>query len=122
MKKIFDKTVQKSFAEEFKQYEKLNIQKDLTDILKKNPQLWFYVSGTLGLPIKSQTFSTLTNQQKLNFISLKKALNPGKIQTFLTKKGELFSARHVIERTDLYRKNQAEDLDSSFKWANLSNF
>lgn len=122
MKKIFDKLIQKEFSEQFKQHEKLNIKKEIDRILKKQTKLWLYIAGDLGLSTKNQNFSSLTNQQKLNFIALKDALTPNKFQEFFTKKEELFSEKEIISRVNSYRKNQVRELDASFKWVNISNF
>ena len=72
--KIFNKCCHNVFESERKNLENVDISNTTNEALKKFPDLWFYVTWTLRLPLWHTKFSALTNEQKFNYMALNKAL------------------------------------------------
>lgn len=89
--------------------------------MKAYPSLAFFISGELKLPTSNTRFSELTSEQKINFTALYKALNPTKIQKFLSYK-EANSVNNIINNYEISRKSIIDDLNGTFRWMNVKNF
>ena len=121
MKKIFERSSQMAFSKEWEQYEKMDIQKELTSLIRKYPGLRLEISGILKLPIGKKKFSDLTMEQKLNFTLLQRALHPSKFQKLLTY-SEPNTAKNIIKNLEDAKSDLTTDIEEQFQKMNLSHF
>lgn len=121
MKKIFERSSQMAFSKEWEQYEKMDIQKELTSLIRKYPGLRLEISGILKLPIGKKKFSDLTMEQKLNFTLLQRALHPSKFQKLLTY-SEPNTAKNIIKNLEDVKSDLTTDIEDQFQKVNLSHF
>gem|GEM_PF-2016854 len=121
MKKIFERSSQIAFSKEWEQYEKMDIQKELTSLIRKYPGLRLEISGILKLPIGKKKFSDLTMEQKLNFTLLQRALHPSKFQKLLTY-SEPNTAKNIIKNLEDAKSGLTTDIEDQFQKMNLKHF
>ena len=121
MKKIFERSSQMAFSKEWEQYEKMDIQKELTSLIRKYPGLRLEISGILKLPIGKKKFSDLTMEQKLNFTLLQRALHPSKFQKLLTY-SEPNTAKNIIKNFENAKSGLSTNIEDQFQKMNLKHF
>ena len=121
MKKIFERSSQMAFSKEWEQYEKMDIQKELTSLIRKYPGLRLEISGILKLPIGKKKFSDLTMEQKLNFTLLQRALHPSKFQKLLTY-SEPNTAKNIIKNFENAKSGLTTNIEDQFQKMNLKHF
>ena len=122
--KISEQCCKIAFEDEWKNLEKVNIWKYITNILKKYPDLWLYVSWTLGLPLTVNNFSDLTIEQKMSFLSLHKTLNIWHEKNIIEKINNIWYSKNntsgdIIKNCDRTRKSFYDKLNREFRIKNI---
>jgi hypothetical protein len=92
----------------------------MKDILKKHPDLWEYVSGTLKLPLSNVKFSQLNTAQKINYLALHDAFRYRRLKQLKGHK-EPTNAENIINNCTANLKAYQAKIESKFSNANLSN-
>ena len=118
--KVFDKCWNEVIKDECEWIENLDVWKEMKDILKKHPDLWEYVSGTLKLPLSSVKFSQLSTQQKINYLALHDAFKYRRLKKLQGHK-EPTNAENIINNCTANLKHYQNKMDSKFSSSNLSN-
>lgn len=117
LNKLYNKSCELAFSEEWKNYEKLNIWKTIESILKKYPDLWFEISWKLWLSLSERKFSNLSLQQKLNFTALHESIF---WKNILYKKNP--SSKDIINRINWEKRAISSKLNRQFERKNIKNF
>lgn len=117
LNKLYNKSCELAFSEEWKNFAKINIWKTIENILKKYPSLWFEISWKLWLSLSETKFSKLSLQQKLNFTALYTSVY---WKNIFYKKNP--SSQDLINRIRQNNEANFNKINRQFERKNIKNF
>lgn len=128
VKKAVNKILQKSLVgTEPEVLKNKTIGTYINTIIKKNPELWFFVQTKMWVQkMMNKRYEQLTGDQKIMILTLTKTINTGNTplwKLFLpykNDKGKIDIKKFTNTYQNIY-KNVLEDLWSDFKWAQILN-
>lgn len=125
--KIFEVSCNKAMKKEFLELNHINVKETLNKLIKEHKDLRLFICGDLQLPLNCTNFSQLTTVQKLNFTALYHALQVWKDSSIWWKLGNIWyksptSSENIKYNFDKYLGYYREDINSKFKYINISNF
>ena len=116
LNKLFNKNCEEVFSKEWKHFEKLHIWWTIQKILKKYPDLLFYITWNLWLSLEEKNFSKLSLEQKIKFTSLYQAV---------TEKGLFYkknpTSQDILERVNRNVIWNMNRINNNFKRENIKN-
>ena len=117
LNKLYNKSCEKTFSEEWEHFKKLHIWWTLQKIVKKYPNLLFYITWNLWLPLGEKNFSKLSLEQKLNFTALYQAVE---WKGLFDKKNA--TPRDMLERVKEKAVLNMDKINKNFARTNITNF
>lgn len=100
----------------------------INTIIKKNPELWFFMQKEIGAQnITNKKYEQLTGSEKLKVLTLTKTINLGNstlnnlIAPYKNKQGKIDIKKFTSAYKNIYQ-HTLEDIGNDFKWAQIGRF
>lgn len=97
-------------------------------IIKKNPELWFFIQTEIGAQtIRNKKYEQLTGSEKLKVLTLTRTINLGNsklgniLASYKNKQGKIEIKKFISTYKNIYQQ-VLEDIGNDFKWAQIGRF